>query len=156
MIEVNIPGRGTVFLEHLVCDVNGTIAIDGELIEGIPRKINELSDCLEIHLLTADTHGRQKFIDQKLNLNAVRIQPGDEKNQKADYINRLGPDRVVAIGQGANDASMLKKSAIGICVFSAEGTALETLNSADLIAPDIISAFELLQNPMRLVASLRK
>jgi P-type E1-E2 ATPase len=156
MIEVNIPGRGVVFLEHLVCDVNGTIAIDGELIEGIPRIISELKDRLEIHLLTADTHGRQEFIDQKLNLKAVRVHPGDEKIQKANYINRLGSDRVVAIGQGANDASMLKKSAIGICVFSPEGTALETLNSADLIVPDIFSAFGLLQNPLRLVASLRK
>lgn len=156
MIEVNIPGRGTVFLEHLVCDVNGTIAVDGELIEGIGRRISELKDRLEIHLLTADTHGHQKSIDQKLNLEAVRIQPGDEQSQKAKYIDSLGSDRVVAIGQGANDALMLKKSAIGICVFSSEGTALETLNSADLIVPDIFSAFGLLQNPIRLVATLRK
>ena len=156
MIEVNIPGRGAVFLEHLVCDVNGTLAIDGELIDGISRKITELKDRLEIHLLTADTHGRQKFIDQKLNLNAVRILSGDEQRQKSEYINRLGSNRVVAIGQGANDASMLKVAAIGICVFSTEGTALETLNSADLIAPDIFSAFGLLENPLRLVASLRK
>lgn len=156
MIEVNIPGRGAIFLEHLVCDVNGTIAIDGELIEGIARKIGDLKDRLEIHLLTADTHGRQKLIDQKLNLKAVRVQPGDEQRQKADYVKALGSDRVVAIGQGANDALMLELSAIGICIFSTEGTALETLNSADLIVPDIYSAFGLLQNPLRLVASLRK
>ena len=156
MIEVNIPGRGAIFLEHLVCDVNGTIAIDGELIEGIPRKISELKDRLKIHLLTADTHGFQKSIDQKLNLNSVRIQPGDEQNQKGDYINRLGCDSVVAIGQGANDAFMLKESAVGICVLSAEGTAVEAINAADLVVPDIFAAFGLLQNPLRLVASLRK
>jgi len=156
MIEVNIPGRGAIFLEHLVCDVNGTIAIDGELIEGIPRKITELKDRLEIHLLTADTHGHQEFIDQKLNLYSVRIQPGNEQYQKGEYINRLGCNRVVAIGQGANDAFMLKESAVGICVLSTEGTAVEAIKAADLVVPDIFAAFGLLQNPLRLVASLRK
>ena len=51
---------------------------------------------------------------------------------------------------------MLKNAAIGICVLSREGAAVETLNSADLVVPDIGTAFELLQKPIRLVASLRK
>ncbi|MCJ7724477.1 MAG: hypothetical protein MUP03_10130, partial [Anaerolineales bacterium] len=32
MIELNIPGRGELRLQHLVSDVNGTLAVDGELI----------------------------------------------------------------------------------------------------------------------------
>lgn len=31
MIELNIPGRGRVQLHHLVCDVNGTLALDALL-----------------------------------------------------------------------------------------------------------------------------
>ena len=76
MIELNIPGRGLISLEHLVCDVNGTLAEDGQLMEGITRLISTLRDRLEIHLLTADTHNRQGLIDRQLNLHAVRIQPG--------------------------------------------------------------------------------
>ncbi|MFH1908337.1 MAG: hypothetical protein ABIL11_13305 [Chloroflexota bacterium] len=33
MIELNIPGRGNLQLAHLVSDVNGTLAVDGELLE---------------------------------------------------------------------------------------------------------------------------
>lgn len=36
MINVDIPGSEIVHLDHLVLDVNGTLAIDGELIPGIP------------------------------------------------------------------------------------------------------------------------
>ena len=61
MIELNIPGRGIIQLEYLVSDINGTIAVDGHLIEGVPRLINELRDRLEVHLLTADTHGENKI-----------------------------------------------------------------------------------------------
>jgi P-type E1-E2 ATPase len=156
MIDLNIPGRGEVRLKHLVCDVNGTLAIDGQLQEGLSRLLTSMSDRLQLHLLTADTHGRQEIIDQQLNLQAVRVTPGDEGKQKAAYVRQLGAEHVVAIGQGTNDAAMLKAAAIGICVISPEGTAVETLLAADLVVPDVYHALELLNRPLRIVASLRK
>jgi P-type E1-E2 ATPase len=156
MIELNIPGRGLLELEHLVSDVNGTLAVDGQLLEGVVRSMAVLRDRLQLHLLTADTHGRQEIIDRQLNLQAVRIEPGEEASQKAEYVRRLGAEHVVAIGQGANDAGMLKTAVLGICVFSAEGAAVESLLAADLVTPDIHTALNLLEKPLRLVASLRK
>jgi P-type E1-E2 ATPase len=156
MIELNIPGRGLVQLEYLVSDVNGTLALDGQLLEGLARDIRSLRDRLEIHLLTADTHGKQAAIDLQLGLQAVRIPPGDEAGQKAAYVRKLGASRVVAIGQGANDAAMLKEAALGICVQSAEGAAIEALLAADIFVPDIFAVLELLEKPLRIVATLRK
>jgi P-type E1-E2 ATPase len=156
MIELIIPGCGTLQLEHLVSDVNGTIAVDGMLQEGMSRSIKNLRDRLSVHLLTADTHGRQNVIDQQLGFEAIRVQPGLESEQKAAYVRGIGAERVVAIGQGANDAGMLKTAALGICVLSPEGTAVETLLSADLVVPNISAALQLLENPLRVVASLRR
>lgn len=156
MIELSIPGRGTLRLQHLVTDVNGTLAVDGTLIEGLSHRIALIQNRLSVHLLTADTHGHQATIDRQLNLAATRLSAGNEQEQKRSYIEKLGPAGVVAIGQGANDAGMLKAAAIGICVMSEEGTALETLLTADVVVRDIISAFELLEKPLRLVATLRK
>jgi len=156
MIELNIGGRGVVQLEHLVSDVNGTLATDGKLREGLARILTEQRDRLEIHLLTADTHGQQDTINRQLNLQAVLIQPGDEIRQKAEYVRHLGAENVVAIGQGANDTDMLECASIGVCILSAEGTAVQTLLAADLVVPDIYTALELLEKPLRIVASLRK
>ena len=63
---------------------------------------------------------------------------------------------MVAIGQGANDARMLAAAAIGVCVLSPEGAAVETLMAARLVVHDIHAAFELIEKPLRLVATLRK
>lgn len=156
MIELNIPGRGQFELEHLVCDVNGTLAVDGKLQDGVLRRFNTLRDRLTIHLLTADTFGRQAIIDQQLNLEAVRIEPGDEVAKKVAYVRQLGAEKVVSIGQGANDAGMLEESRLGICIISPEGAAVETLLVADLVMPDINSALELLEKPLRVVAGLRR
>jgi soluble P-type ATPase len=156
MIELIIPGADTISLEHIVFDVNGTLAVDGQLLDGLARKIHALADRLVVHLLTANTHGHQNLIDQQLNLQATRVTKGREAEQKAAFVENLSAAHVIAVGQGANDAGMLKAAIIGICVFSQEGTAIEAMLSADLVVPDIYAAFDLLDNPVRMVASLRK
>ena len=156
MIELKIPGRGELRLLHLVSDVNGTLAVDGLLIEGVAARIANLRQKLDVHLLTADTLGRQAAIDKQLGLTANRLTGGNEVEQKRAFIEKLGAGSVVAFGQGANDAGMLKAAALGICVMSAEGAASETLLAADLIVPDILTAFDLLDKPLRITASLRK
>jgi soluble P-type ATPase len=156
MIELSIPGMGSLRLENLVTDVNGTLAVDGILIDGLARRIAAIRDRLSVHLLTADTHGRQAAIDQQLGLVATRLASGNEQEQKRAYVEQLGAHGVVAIGQGANDAAMLKAAALGICVMSREGAALETLLSADIVVPDVVAAFDLLDKPLRLIATLRK
>ena len=156
MIELNIPGKGVVQLEHLVSDVNGTLALDGNLIGGVASSLKLLADRLTIHLLTADTHGRQDEIDQVLGIKAVRIPPGGEAESKASYVRELGSEKVVALGQGMNDAGMLREAVIGICVLSPEGASTETLIASDLVLRDIHDALALLENPIRIVASLRR
>ena len=156
LIELNIPGRGTIQLLHLVCDVNGTLAQDGQLLPGVPSALLALGDRLQLHLLTADTHGRQHALDEQLGLEAVRICKGDESQTKAEYVRALGPESVVAIGQGNNDAGMLLEATIGIAVLSHEGLAQGALRNADVLAPDILSALDLLEHPVRLVATLRQ
>ena len=156
MIELNIPGRGLIKLDHLVCDVNGTLALDGTLLTGVARALHQLKDRLRVHLVTADTHGRQNTIDQILALQSIRLTPGDEAAQKADFVRQLGAERVAALGQGANDGQMLKTAALGIAVISREGLAVPTMLAADLVVADILIAFELFERPMRIVASLRQ
>ena len=155
MIEFTIPGRGALKLEHLVLDVNGTLALDGKLIDGVERALAGLRDRLEIHLVTADTHGRQAEIDRQLGLQAVRLRSGGEVEQKAAFVRQLGAEKTAAIGQGANDAGMLREAAIGIAILSPEGLSAAALSAADLVVPDILTALEIMEKPLRIVASLR-
>jgi soluble P-type ATPase len=156
MIELDIPGRGALQLKHLVLDVPGTLAVDGVVLEGVTERIASLQDRLIVHLVTADTHGRQPPIDQQLNLTATRLKPGNEKQQKQSFVEKLGFESVVAMRQGSKDARMPKRAALGICLLSREGAANETLPAADLVVPDSYAVFDLLDKPLRLMASLRK
>ncbi len=156
MIELSIPGRGIIILRHAVFDVNGTLAVDGVLIEGVAERMQKLGTHLELHLLTADTHGGQATIDRQLGLTARRIQPGGEREQKAAYVNNLGAESVVAVGNGANDVGMLEAAAIGIVVMGTEGLNSEALQAADIVVASIHDALDLLLKPKRLIATLRR
>ena len=72
-----------------------------------------------------------------------------------DYNGTLGAEYCVCIGNGRNDRLMLKESALGIAVILQEGAAREAIINADVVCTNIITAFELLQNPLRLTATLR-
>ncbi len=157
MISVEIPGRGTLELTHLVLDVNGTIAEDGHVRPGVKERLARLRRQLEVVMVTADTHGRQSSIDAELDLKATRLEHGKpEAPQKAAFVNQFGPSATVAIGNGANDVEMLRAASVGICVLESEGTSAQALQSADAISRSINEALDLLLNPRRLVATLRQ
>ena len=155
-IEADIPGFGRVRLEHLALDVNGTVAVEGELVEGVEERLRELAGKLTVHLLSGDTYGRTGEAAAALGLRATIVSGPDEAGAKRARVRELGSASVAAIGNGANDAGMLEEAAVGIAVVGAEGAAGSTLRAADLIVTNPIDALDLLLRPERLVAGLRR
>ncbi len=157
MLEVEIPGFRRLALQHAVFDVNGTLALDGQLLPGVAARLEQLSGFLTVHLLTADTFGRQAEIDAILGLEGVVLQSGEsEAEQKAAYVNGLGAQSVVAIGNGANDVLMLRSAALSLAILGPEGVAGAALSEAVIVVTSIEQALDLLLNPGRMVATLRR
>lgn len=156
MIELDIPGRGKLALSYVLLDVNGTIATDGRLIEGVSERLDRLGERVECRLVTADTHGRQSELDARLGTEAVRIDRGQERTQKASLVRRLGPEACCYLGNGANDAAAVGAAVLGIAVLGQEGVAVGTLMAADVLAPSINAALDMLLHPARLIATLRR
>jgi len=155
MVEVSIPGHKVLRLSHLVLDYNGTLAVDGEIIEGVREALDGLAERLQIHVVTADTFGKAASRLEGCPCELAVLPTEDQAVAKRDYVAKLGAGGVVAVGNGRNDRLMLADAALGVAVIQAEGAAVETLLAADVVCPDIVSALELLGNPMRLVATLR-
>jgi soluble P-type ATPase len=75
--------------------------------------------------------------------------------QKADFVVKLGAEKVVAFGNGMNDKEMLKATKLGVVVLGREGCAVETLLAADLQVPSAVDGLDLLLNLKRLRATLK-
>jgi soluble P-type ATPase len=154
-MEICIPGFGTLRLEHLVLDYNGTLAVDGRPLPGVKTRLKRLARSLRIHVITADTFGKARSGLAGLDCRLEILQRGGEDRAKAAYVRRLGPRRVACIGNGRNDRLMLRLARLGIAVMQAEGVSAETLATADLVVPCAAEALDLFLRPRRLVASLR-
>jgi P-type E1-E2 ATPase len=150
-----IPGREALEVRHVVLDMNGTITLDGTLVEEVVERLVRLKDGLQVWILTADTFGRASQVRELLGVETTVLEPGREAEQKAAFVRRLGADQSIAIGNGANDVLMLKESAIGICVVGREGASGAALAAADVVVCDVCDALDLLLNPRRLAATLR-
>jgi len=155
MLDIAIPGFGRLQLEYLVLDYNGTLACDGELLEGVREMLETLAEDLEIHVVTADTFGKVGSRMEGFRAKVVILPVEGQDVGKREYVEELGVERVVAVGNGRNDRLMLEASALGIAVVEGEGASAERLTAADVVAPGIRPALELLTNPLRLTATLR-
>jgi soluble P-type ATPase len=68
----------------------------------------------------------------------------------------LEANKTVAIGNGVDDLSMIEEAGFGICVISKEGTAVETMQKADVVVSNILDALDFLLKPLRHKATLGK
>ncbi|MGD8492453.1 MAG: ATPase P [Desulfobacterales bacterium] len=155
MLEIDIPGRETLRLKHIVLDYNGTIACDGALIAGVNERLAALADMLQVHVLTADTFGKAQEGLEGIACRLSVLSRDAQDIGKLNYVKGLGAEHVICVGNGRNDRLMLKAAALGIAIIFKEGAAADTIAAADIVCTDIVSALELLQHPLRLIATMR-
>ncbi len=158
MLHIDIPGYGSFDLQTLVLDFNGTIGLDGSPVAGVQDRILQLSQVLDVVVLSADTYDTvakqlEGFACRVVLLDPTSDRPEDE--QKLDAVEALGPETLAFAGNGRNDRLALEQSALGVVVAGPEGAAVSSLLAADVVVPDALACLDLLLQPKRLIATLR-
>ena len=153
---MDIPGWGTIDIENIVIDLNGTIATDGRVPREVKERINSLSDQAKIYVLTADTQGTANKEILGMDAELIKIPEEDSKQEKLDLLKTLNLEATVAIGNGSNDQLILKEAALGIAVLGDEGVSVSAIKSADIVVKNIQNALDVLLKPKRLIATLRE
>ena len=156
MLEIKVPGKVNYTIKNLILDLNGTIALDGKIISGVREKVVELVRNVDVIVVTADTNKNAEKLLRSLPVTLCIINETEEEKQKLALVREKGKDYTVSIGNGCNDVSMLRESAIGICIVGDEGASADAITSSDLVVSSIINALDLLLKPHRLRASLRR
>lgn len=156
MIECSIPGYGDLRIGHCVSDFSGTLSEDGRLLPGVRERISRLAEKVQIHVLTADTHGRAGRELDGLPCLVRFLASEDHTREKRSYVESLGAEGVCAIGNGNNDAGMLRAARVGVVVCLAEGCSGEAAAVADILVRSPLDALDLLLTTNRLIATLRR
>ncbi|NLY72723.1 MAG: ATPase P [Tissierellia bacterium] len=154
MISYEIPGRGTIEIKNLVLDYNGTIAVDGRLIEGVAQRINKLAEKVDIYVLTADTYGTVKDECQVLKAEVMTFPRENAGKSKREIVEGLDGGSL-CLGNGFNDIPMFEVAALSIAILEGEGMAPGLLNRADILSRSILEALDIASDASKVKATLR-
>jgi len=156
MQKITIPHYGSLALEHVVLDYNGTLAGGGEVDLLTRQKLSELTRHYRVYVITADTFGTVEKALQGLNLQVQILSSEDHSAEKAAFVRKLGEQNTVAVGNGNNDRMMLEVARLSIALMGEEGCATATLMASDIVCKSMLDAMSMLIEPKRLVATLRR
>jgi len=155
MISVSVPGWGDLDIEYLVIDYNGTCAFDGKMKESVKEMLERVSRYIKVFIITSDTYGNIDSEGNTIGFSIIKVGKESSAQEKAKIIKELGPEKIVAIGNGSNDVLMLKEASLGIGVIGEEGCSKDVLREADFFVKDINDALSILLHTERIVATLR-
>ncbi len=155
-MTIAIPNYATFELTDIVCDYNGTIASDGKVLPEIKSLFHALQAHFTLHVITADTFGSVQKELEGYGAKIKVLQSSDHTQEKADFIQSLGAANCAALGNGNNDAMMLKTAALGIAVIGSEGCSMQSMHAADIVTTNSMDALKLFTDTKRLIATLRK
>src|SRR5689334_17912059 len=124
-IHIDIPGFGNLQLKALCSDYTGTLSHSGKLIGGVREKLCQLSQRLDIHVVTSDTRKTARTQLQEVPLtNLVDEIPTAEHDE---YLKKLG----------LSSNEVRDAGGLAIAVDAGEGCAMEAMANAHVFVVGI-------------------
>ena len=153
-MKFTIPGVGELTINTIILDLNGTISVGGQLVDGVKDRIQQLkTQGYRIVFFTGNTRNDADDLAAEL---GIEWRLAKSAADKATAAQDFDPSTAVSIGNGRIDLELMKAVKLGIVTLQAEGVHVETLLSCDIVIPTITDALDLFLDQDRLVATLRR
>jgi soluble P-type ATPase len=150
----DIPGQGILELKTLILDLNGTLSVGGIVPDGVKERLDKLKAMgLKVLFFTGNTRNDADELAASL---GIEWRLAKNAADKRDLAQGLDPANCASIGNGLIDLELMKSVKLRIVTLQAEGVHVQTLLNSDIVVPNILDALDLLIDPQRLIATLRK
>ena len=150
-----IRGQNPRHFKRAVMDFTGTISLTGALVPGVAELLTQLSQLVDITIITSD--GRGKAAEAVKDLTAagvaelIILKGDDHRSQKALWVLQHEPKTIWCLGNGENDSSMLyvvmQAGGISYGVDTGETRASSLASCTNFIAQSPLDALRNLGDP---------
>lgn len=160
-IAIHIPNYPDVLIHRLVTDYNGTLSQGGKISPGVIERLRRLHELVEIDVITSDTFGTATAELAPAGLGPLLLPIGSRHDEaKAAHVKTHDAAHIATFGNGNNDAWMLKAvqdaGGLAVVVDNGEGCAVQTMLNAEIFVHGVVNALDLLLDPKRCRATLRR
>lgn len=147
------PEIGSLEINTIVLDLNGTLAVKGKIVNGAKERIQNLKKLgFKIILFSGDQRGNIKDICDDLD---VEFKKASSQAEKEQFSLELNCEKTAAIGNARIDIGTFKNAKLSIATLQAEGIHTDILDYVDIIVPSINDALDLFIDSDSLIATLR-
>lgn len=160
-ISIRIPNFFDISIHRIVTDFNGTLSLGGKVSPGVVERLRRLHELVDIDVITSDTFGTAAEELAPAGLRPVLL-PAASRHDEAKEAHAKTHDaaHIAAFGNGNNDSWMIKAvkeaGGLAVAVDNGEGCAVQTLLNAEIFVAGIANGLDLLLDPIRCKATLRR
>ncbi|MGH9716548.1 MAG: HAD family hydrolase [Candidatus Acidiferrales bacterium] len=160
-IAIKVPNFPDISIHRIVTDYNGTLSQAGKMSPGVVERLCRLHELIEIDVITSDTFGTAAAELAPAGLQPLLLASGARHDEaKETHVKTHDAAHIAAFGNGNNDTRMLKAvkdaGGLAIAVENGEGCTVQTLLTAEIFVVGISNALDLLIEPARCKATLRR
>jgi P-type E1-E2 ATPase len=153
-MKYNIPHVDELEINTIVLDLNGTLSVNGSVVDGAKERIEKLLAMgIEVTLFTGDQRGTADELCKGLGISYRQAKTSDEKER---FFKEFDVEKTAAIGNARIDIGMFKHAALSVATLQAEGIHTDIIKHVDIIVPSINDALDLFIDSNSLKATMRK
>jgi soluble P-type ATPase len=147
-------GAGTYDLNTIILDLNGTLAVNGQLVTGAEERLLKLKEMgFKILLFSGDQRGNALELSERTGIELKRATSTEEKEA---LTNECQLENTVSIGNARIDIGTFRPARLSIATLQGEGIHTEILQHVDILMLSINDALDLLINKDTFEATMRK
>jgi soluble P-type ATPase len=151
---ISLPQDKRINIETIVLDLNGTLAVYGQISDTTQELIQTLKSLgYQIVLVSGDIRGNGQEWASRLGIQFISAQNSDEKWAAMQHFKK---EHTAAIGNARIDIGTFKHAALSIATLQDEGIHAGILSYVDIIVPSIDAALNLFIQTQSLEATLRE
>jgi soluble P-type ATPase len=149
-----VPGVGTINIDTLVVDSNGTLTVKGEMVPGVVERIHRLQMLgVNVVMISSDQRGKARALALS---SGIAYYEADNSRQKEDVLLSLGSRNVAAIGNARIDIGLFVQSVVSVATLQAEGIHKDIIDHVDIIVPSINDALDFFLDEDTFIATMKR
>ncbi len=149
-----VSGVGTIEIDTLVVDSNGTLTVKGEIVPGVMERIHQIQSLgVNVVMISSDQRGNARELADYA---GITYYEANNSREKEDILLSLGSRNVAAIGNARIDIGLFVQAIVSVATLQAEGIHKDIIDHVDVIVPSINNALDFFLDEDTFIATMKR
>ncbi|MFA9370279.1 MAG: hypothetical protein ACERIH_01045 [Labilibaculum antarcticum] len=153
-LKYKVPGVGTIEIDTLIVDSDGTLTVRGEIVSGVIERIQRIQSFgVNVVMISSDQRGNARGL---ADFCGITYYEANNSREKEDILLSLGSRNVASIGNARIDIGLFVQSVVSVATLQGEGIHKDVIDHVDIIVPSVNDALEFFMDENTFIATMKR